>query len=195
MAVYSSSICNMATIISAQKRLKTCKCPNARIQMIQLYIQFLPSVSVLRSLFIILYPVEKHVCPCLSWVLRFSLWQVRDPDMTWILHSRSPSHHDLSVLCTLTLLLLCVHVYVRMWEHAQIMCHIFPGECLIPVTASSSSSSVRKWQLSLTRIPLTSLFMLAHSVTSLFHFSPPLLYWNFLNLSIFTLVLKKRHVR
>lgn len=156
--------------------------PNARIDMTHLYVQFLPIVRVFRSLFYYPFACRQKKSMCVPGSLQDFLsdrWEIQtlygsftscSAIMICLFYTYAASHSQ----CMLTLLPLCVHVYVRMCEHAQIMCHIFPGECLIPVTASSSS--VRKWQLSLTRIPLTSLFMLAHSVTALFHFSPPLLH-------------------
>lgn len=103
MAVDSSSICNMATIISAPKRLNTRVHALMHAYRWVIYTHNSCQVWVcLEVSFIIPLSVdERKACAplALSRVLRFSLWQVRDPDIIWIFHFLL-SHHDLSVLCS-----------------------------------------------------------------------------------------------
>lgn len=106
MAVDSSSICNMATIISAPKRLNTRV--HALMHAYRWVIYTYNSCQVwvcLEVSFIIPLSVDKRkACAplALSRVLRSSLWQVKDPDIIWILHFLL-SHHELSVLCSAAL--------------------------------------------------------------------------------------------
>lgn len=103
------------------------------------------------------------LCECVVWYS--FLTGERDPSILRVMHFPFSHHASMEAAppswCMLSLH--CEHACARA---RACVCHIFPGDRLIPATVSSSS--VPLWQLCLTRILTRSLFLLASSLSPCF---------------------------